>query len=282
MLFWLWHDMAPVANVVLLVPALFVRIFFEAKRRTPTCSELFAARSSSTLLFQWQESCSSHTAGYGFDNFIRQWQTDMSQGLDLMIARFASAVNGQLLVEGDSKASNAWYRLNDNFWHKHRSYVVDFVAPLVALNCITSDLIGLSWRPFICSHEWTPAVQSCSRHTLSKTSAFDAAMQIFVSSAYWWWLKLNELMTAMYNEKRSGPRDDSWGTPVCTGDTSEELCFQRTNVDLTSKYERIQSRALSVNAKVFSSWLIRVSRSTQSNAANLWRATRMVDCDCQN
>ena len=77
--------------------------------------------------------------------------------------------------------------------------------------------------------------------------------------------------------KRNGPSDEPWDTPVSRGNTWDEFCFQRTNVDRASKYEQIQSNALSVTPNVCSSRLTSVSWSTQSNAADWSRATRMID-----
>jgi len=63
----------------------------------------------------------THTANNGLDNFIRRRIPDMPQCPDVVVARPASIVyvlvNWQLLVESDSEASNAWYRLTDSIRH---------------------------------------------------------------------------------------------------------------------------------------------------------------------
>src|SRR5258706_5298456 len=60
--------------------------------------------------------------------------------------------------------------------------------PRPAVNWITSDFTGFSWRPLCSSQSWTPAVHRSRRSTLDDISTFDVVIYICVSSAYWWWL----------------------------------------------------------------------------------------------
>jgi len=133
-----------------------VQTFYNAKLHAPTCSALVAwirfrhSRDESIAVI---EVGTNHTASDGLDNFIRQRLQDMLQWPEVM-AR--SAGNVHVLVERQLPVERL--QMLDAGW------MIAFVPttevtssnsshPRLAVNCITSNLIGLSWRRFTCRHE---------------------------------------------------------------------------------------------------------------------------------
>jgi len=110
--------------------------------------------------------------------------------------------------------------------------------PRVVVNCITSDLIGLSEIPFICSAEWTPAVQFCCRSTLSDTSALDTAMWMCHQQTGDDTERLiDDWQGAMYSKKETVNRDDPRGTRVSMKETRRTSFASgaQTSIELSSK-----------------------------------------------
>ena len=148
---------------------------------------------------------------------------------------------------------------------------------LPVVNRIASDLLGFSCRQ-LCSNHWcTPVVHFSIVSMFTSRSSFEAAMYIWVSSAYWWCRTPKDPITddreAMYKLKH---RSQRWALrdAIVASSRADEVPDRPTNIDLTSKYDTNQMRAWCVTPNVcwrrladhdFLIYAIECSRLVESN-----------------